>query len=110
VSALYAVKPRAVSDLDDYSGYLAEHAPIGVDYRFLRDARATFALLATRPNMGWAARLSHRDLESLRLFRVSGFEHMLILYRPVPAGVEILRVVHGSRNVRALFRRREEIE
>jgi plasmid stabilization system protein ParE len=30
---------------------------------------------------------------------------MLILYIPVQDGVDILRVVHGSRNVRALLRR-----
>jgi hypothetical protein len=35
---------------------------------------------------------------------------MLILYRPLPEGIEILRVVHGSRNIEALFRRREEVE
>jgi hypothetical protein len=36
---------------------------------------------------------------------VSGFEKMLVLYRPSPHGVEILRVVHGSRNIAALLRR-----
>jgi plasmid stabilization system protein ParE len=45
----------------------------------------------------------------LRVFRVSGFEHTLILYRPLEDGVDILRVVHGSRNLQNLFRRREEI-
>ena len=49
-------------------------------------------------------------LKSLRVFRVSGFENMLIIYRPLPDGVDILRVVHGSRNLQALFRRRGEIE
>lgn len=56
------------------------------------------------------ARLKHQQLESLRLFRVSGFERMLILYRPLTAGVDILRVIHGSRNLQALLRRRAEIE
>jgi plasmid stabilization system protein ParE len=39
------------------------------------------------------------------VFRVNGFEKMLILYRPLVGGVEILRVVHGSRNLEALLRR-----
>jgi plasmid stabilization system protein ParE len=30
---------------------------------------------------------------------------MLVLYRPSPDGVEILRVIHGSRNIAALLRR-----
>jgi toxin ParE1/3/4 len=41
----------------------------------------------------------------LRVFRVSGFEKMLVLYRPSPDGVEILRVIHGSRNIMTLLRR-----
>jgi plasmid stabilization system protein ParE len=60
--------------------------------------------------MGWRARLNHPRLKSLRVFRVAGFERMLILYRPLPEGIEILRVVHGSRNIEALGRRREEVE
>ncbi len=43
-------------------------------------------------------------MESLRVFRVSAFERTLVLYLPRPDGVEILRVVHGSRNLEAIFR------
>lgn len=110
MSAAYVVKPKADADLEDYSDYLTDRAVSGMDLRFLEAARETFSLLAAHPQMGWKARLKHRDLGDLRVFRVSGFEHMLILYRPLPMGVEILRVVHGSRNVRALFRRRGEME
>ena len=41
---------------------------------------------------------------SLRVFRVTGFEKILILYRPFEDGIEVLRVVHGSRNVQRLIR------
>ncbi len=55
--------------------------------------------------MGWNSRLTHRDLKPLRVFRVKDFERILVLYLPLPDGVEILRVVHGSRNLQALLRR-----
>jgi toxin ParE1/3/4 len=106
----YSIKPKADRDLDDHADYLAEEASIAVALRFLAAARETFALLSTQPEMGWPALLKHRSLESLRVFRVVGFERMLILYRPLPDEVEILRVVHGSRHLQALFRRREETE
>jgi hypothetical protein len=35
---------------------------------------------------------------------------MLILYRPLEDGVDMLRIVRGSRKLRALFHRRGEIE
>jgi hypothetical protein len=44
-------------------------------------------------------------LENLRVFRVNGFEKIIILYLPLLDGVEILRVIHGSRNIQALLRR-----
>jgi ribosomal protein L19 len=39
------------------------------------------------------------------MFRVNGFERILILYRPMEKGIEVLRVVHASRNLLALLRR-----
>ncbi len=110
MSARYTVKAKADRDLDDYADYLVREATLEVALRFLAAGHETFALLATHPNIGWSSRLKHAALKTLRVFRVSGFEHMLILYRPLPDGVDILRVVHGSRNLQALFRRREEIE
>lgn len=110
MSARYKVKPKADRDLDDYADYLATEANLELALRFLAAGHETFALLATHPNIGWSSRLKHSALKPLRVFRVSGFEQMLILYRPLPEGVDILRVIHGSRNLQALFRRRDEIE
>jgi plasmid stabilization system protein ParE len=72
--------------------------------RFLLAAHRTFALLATQPNMGWPFRLRHPGLKSLRVFRVSDFEKVLILYLPLADGIDVLRVVHGSQNLKNLFR------
>jgi toxin ParE1/3/4 len=104
VSSRYVVRPKADQDLDDQAYYLASHASPEVGHRFLVAAHETFSLLATQPEMGWHCRLKARGVASLRVFRVAGFERMLVLYLPRPDGVEILRVVHGSRNLQAFFR------
>ena len=106
----YTIKPRADSDIEDYAGHLARNVSLDVAVRFLAAADEAFSLLASQPNIGWHARLRTPALGTLRMFRVSGLERMLILYRPVEDGVDILRLVHGSRKLQALFRRREEIE
>jgi toxin ParE1/3/4 len=103
------IRPKADQDLDDQAYYLATQANPEVGHRFLLAAHETFSLLATQPQMGWHCRLSHPRVASLRVFRVAGFESMLVLYLPRPEGVEILRVVHGSRNLQA-FLRREGVE
>ena len=101
----YVVRPKADQDLDDQSFYYATEASPEVGHRFLVAAHETFSLLSTQPGIGWDPKLRLPGLHGLRLFRVTGFEKILILYRPLESGVEILRVVHGSQNILRLLRR-----
>lgn len=102
----YLIRPRADGDLDEQAYYYATIGSAEVGHRFLLAAHDTFSLLATQPDMGWEARLKHPELESLRVFRVSGFERILVLYLPMLDGVEIVRVIHGSRDLQGLLHRR----
>jgi len=105
VSGSYVIRPKADRDLDEQAYYLATEATPEVGHRFLLAAHETFGLLAANPIMGWHSRLKHPELSALRVFRITGFEKTLVFYLPHPRGVEILRVVHASRNLRALLRR-----
>ena len=91
MNARYVVRPKADRDLDDQAYYLATEASSEVGHRFLVAAHETFALLAAQPEIGWHPRLKHRALASLRVFRVAGFERILVLYRPRRDGIEVLR-------------------
>lgn len=104
MTAQYVIRPKADEDLDNQALYLAKQGNPEVGHRFLIAAHETFNLLATQPNMGWHPRLKHPDLASLRVFRISGFNRMLVLYRPMDEGVEIVRVIHGSRDIEGLLR------
>ena len=106
----YRVLSKADKDLDNQADYVSEHFGLDSSEQFIHAAHETFKLLVTHPQLGWALRFGLRSMKALRVFRVNGFAPMLILYRPLENGVEILRVVHGSRNLRALFRQPEEIE
>ena len=99
----YLIRPRANRDLDDQADYYAINASAEIGHRFLVAAHDTFSLPATQPDMGWEARVRHPALRSLRVFRVKGFERILVLYLPRPGGVEIIRVVHGSRDLEWLL-------
>lgn len=104
MSSAYVIRPKADRDLDDQAYYLATEVSPEVGHRFLLAAHETFGLLATNPKIGWHARLKHPELADLRVFSITGFKRMLVFYRPHTRGVEILRVVHGSRNLQALLR------
>ncbi len=97
--------PRRTVISTNQAYYFATESGPELGHRFLLAAHETFGLLATQPEMGWHARLKNPLLASLRVFRVTRFEKMLVLYLPSSHGVEILRVVHGSRNVMTLLRR-----
>jgi toxin ParE1/3/4 len=97
-------RPQAIKDLADIAVYLAEEG--GSDnlaFRFLDAAEATFEQLAAMPEMGVARRYRDPELEGVRMWRITGFESHLIFYRPTENGVEIIRVIHGKRDIEDLF-------
>jgi plasmid stabilization system protein ParE len=57
------------------------------------------------PHMGTRCRLGHPELRSARYLRMGGFEKILVFYRPLGDVIEIVRVLHGSQDLDALFER-----
>ena len=76
----YLIRPKADQDLDEHACYLAREGSPEFGPRFLVAAHETFALLATQPGIGWHFRSKRPELHALRVFRVSGFERILVLY------------------------------
>lgn len=101
----YLIRPKADRDIEDYAVHLAEVAGDEIGHRFLAATEKTFILLSNNPGLEWRPRLHSEQLRGLRIFSISGFEKILVFYRPADEGIEILRVVHGSRNLLQFFRR-----
>jgi toxin ParE1/3/4 len=105
VTGTYSIRPKADQDLDAQADYLSTLGSPEVGHRFLVAAHETFTLLARQPNIGWAAHLRFPELSLLRMFTISGFDKMLVLYRPTANGIDVLRVIYGSRNLLLLLKR-----
>ncbi len=58
-------------------------------------------MLADMPGMG--APREHGGLKGLRMWPVRGFERHLIFYRPIEDGIEVIRVLHASRDLEGLL-------
>lgn len=101
----YLIRPRADQDLEEQAIYLATQGDSGLANRFLLAARDTFEMLARKPHIGWKFRLQIPALGFVRAFPISDFSKVLVLYRPIENGVEVLRVLHGSRNLQVLLLR-----
>jgi len=95
----------AKRDLVDHFVFLGENASIEIARRFLRSANRTFEQLAQTPEIGATRNFLNPHFAGVRMWRITDFERYLVFYRPFKEGVEILRIVHGARNLEALFRK-----
>jgi toxin ParE1/3/4 len=86
------VKPRADRDLDSIWSFITVDNPRAADAMIDR-LTDTFDMLLTMPQTG---RRRYEFRENLRSFAV---ENYVIFYMPVPDGIDILRVVHGRRDI-----------
>ena len=71
--------------------------------RFLRAAAAAFRQLATFPQMGSRYRSHKPALAEIRKWPIPEFPKDLIFYRPIKNGVQIVRVLHGIRDLEPLL-------
>ena len=97
------VRPAAEDDLDEQAEYLTIHGSVEVGLRFYRAAEETFQLLSGRPRLGRVVEFGSRPLTGVRMFPLKTFPEHLVFYRPVEDGIEIIRVLHGARDLKSLF-------
>ena len=96
---LYRVASPAIRDLDQIWVYYDSVANEEVANRLLDRLYRTFLLLAQQPHIGKA----RPELASgLRSYAVPN-TRFLIFHAPREYGVEVVRLVHGSRDLRLLF-------
>lgn len=88
--------PQAEIDLDNIWFYIAQDSPKNAD-RFLDLIQEKCELIADFPSLGESCA---ELVDGLRSFPVGNY---LIFYFPLEDGADIVRVMHGSRDVNALF-------
>jgi toxin ParE1/3/4 len=94
--ARYRIARRAATDLNAIWRFIAQDSPASAD-QFLDRLYQAFVSLAHAPRIG--AQRFHLAPE-MRMFPVREY---LIFYRPIDDGVEIVRVLHGRRNITQEF-------
>jgi toxin ParE1/3/4 len=97
-------RARAIRDLIDHFVFLGENASVDVARRFLRSANSAFEELAQMPQIGASRTFRNPRFAAVRMWPIRGFERFLVFYRPVKGGIEVLRVVHGARDIETVFR------
>ena len=93
------VIPAARRDLIAQAGYFDAQGGAVRDDRFLKECGAGFERLSQFPESGALVRHKHPKIEGCRFILVPGFEKILIFYKPLPERIEIVRILHGARDI-----------
>ncbi len=91
---MIVLQPRAKADISEIWEFIAEDSDDQAD-AFIDLIDQKFQLLAQKSGLG---RRREELAEGLRSFPVGRY---VIFYLPIPGGVQIVRVLHGARDIEA---------
>jgi toxin ParE1/3/4 len=94
------IRPEAECDAAKYWHYIAQQNWTAAN-RFLDALERSYEEIRRQPAIGHQE--SFRRQKGIRSWRVKGFPKYLIFYRVEPMSVDILRVIHGMRNLPRFF-------
>jgi toxin ParE1/3/4 len=95
------VREKVWSDLEELGAFIAKDNPSAAA-EVVHQLRSSFELLSRMPELGREVR-NIKTSEKLRMWLSPAFRNYLIFYRELPDGVEIVRVLHGARDIQRIF-------
>ncbi|PSF35517.1 type II toxin-antitoxin system RelE/ParE family toxin [Aphanothece hegewaldii CCALA 016] len=95
-------RPQVIQDLIELATYIATDN-LDASERFLTAAEETFQQISKLPQMGKQCQLSNPELAEIRQQAIKGFKNHLVFYRVLNSDIEIIRVLHGARDLEAIL-------
>lgn len=96
------LRPKAQADIEAIVDYLlVERPPSAKD--FVSTLQNTFDLLAENPKIGATRQYRQKTLSGMRMFPMKQFSAYLIFYLHNDQTLDVVRVLHGSKDISALF-------
>jgi toxin ParE1/3/4 len=100
-------RPRSRLDLLEQFVYLGEEASVEIAERYLAAVEETCARLAAQSLRGAPYNSGIDSLAGLRRVPVRGFDRYLVFYIHRAGGIDVVRVLHASRDIESIFRSEE---
>jgi len=92
------VRPRALDDLAEIWAYIADDSPDQAE-AFVDLLDSKFQALSRRPGLGRRRPELTPDID-IRSLAVGRY---VVFYLPLSRGIEVVRVLHGSRDIESIF-------
>ena len=94
--------PVAMEDLGEIVSYIAQDNSVAAgDVR--QDILDTAEVIGEQPYLGVRPRVSAPRFAGIRFLPALRYPNYLLFYRELPGEVEVLRILHGARNLPSLF-------
>ena len=93
------VRPAATRDVEQSSLFYLLEGGEPLSLRFEEAVCDTYRWLLENPCAGSPRPSLSPRLSGLRMWQVRGFETHLVFYRATDDGIEVVRVLHGARDV-----------
>jgi toxin ParE1/3/4 len=97
------IRNRATQDLRQQANYILSNGSVGAAEHFLELAEATFAQILMVPRIGKSVNFLLERMGEVRQWGIKNFQDYLIFYRLQDEQIEILRVLHGSRDLAGIL-------
>ncbi|MBL8695209.1 MAG: type II toxin-antitoxin system RelE/ParE family toxin [Planctomycetes bacterium] len=97
------IRPRAQADIEEAFDYYVREAGIEIADRFVDCVAKTLELISSNPSIGSPRRWMNPSLSNLRSWHVGEFDKFRVYYVIQPETIEVVRVLHGAREVRELL-------
>ena len=94
--------PVAVADLEEIVGYIAQDNSVAAE-NVRQDVLETAESLGLHPDLGIRPRFRAPRFNGIRFLPATQYPVYLLFYRELADEIEVLRVLHGARNLPPLF-------
>jgi toxin ParE1/3/4 len=96
------VHDRVLDDVEEIAARIAQdNLPAAL--RFYDAAQEAFDFLAATPGAGPLFDPPLPAAPDLHFWPITRYRNFLVLYRPIAGGAEIVRVIHGARDIPRMF-------
>lgn len=99
---------EAVSDVMGAADYIAAQLSLNASEKFIEAIKSAYRRIADMPGIGTLRSYEQPELKEMRMWRVLKYPRYLIFYVTTGTDLIILRVLHGSQDVDAIFRAPKE--
>jgi toxin ParE1/3/4 len=97
------ILPAADNDVEQCFRYLRDESSLDQALRFLDGLQESLELIRLMPFIGSPRYFAKSRTRKLRQWPVKGFRDILIFYKITKDSIEVCRILHGRRDIRAIF-------